>query len=107
MGVTGDVVNITKASQVTGKLQIQGTGTWALGTNRVLVEVDLVATNTTTLTKFTLKAATMASDWSCPNLAVPAGTYNVSAQIITTNKCGVDKQTTQSDPKQTIKVIVM
>jgi hypothetical protein len=106
-GGTGDVVNIKAASQVTGKLQIQGSGSYAVGANRKLQEVDLVAINTTTLIKYTLKATPGASDWSCPNLSVPAGTYNVSAQIITTNKCGGDAKTTASDPKQTIKGVIV
>lgn len=105
-GGVGDVVNISKASQVTGKLQIQGTGTFAPGAGRVLKEVDIVAVNTATGTRYTFKASTIGADWSVPNLTIPAGTYNVSAQIITTNLCGGGATATPSNPNQTIKVTV-
>jgi hypothetical protein len=103
-----DLVNITAARKVTGQLQIEGSGTSTVGKNRKLKYVRLVATNSTTLVATRIAALVAANgDWSVAAGAVAAGTYNVSAEITTTDACGDNEMTTPSPAGQTINGLVI
>ena len=94
-----DVINITKATG--GKLQINASGTFTVGTGRKLLKINLVCTSGGNAKR--IEAAKSGTDWSVAMGALPAGTYDVSAEIITTDMCGGNQKTTPTPAAQTIK----
>ncbi len=101
-----NVVNIKGAQQVPCKLQIEGSGTYAVATGYTLVKVNLVALNVNTLTTTRIQATVNNGEWSVPNGAVAAGTYDVSAEIVTKDPCGKEV-TTKSAAGQTVSGLVV
>jgi hypothetical protein len=97
-----DVINITKATG--GKLQINAKGTFTVGTGRKLLKINLVCKSGNTSR---IMAAISGTDWNVTMGILPAGTYDVSAEIVTTNMCGEDETTTPTPPAQTIKGVVV
>jgi hypothetical protein len=103
------VVNIATATAVKGQLQINATGTFTVaGKNRVLKEINLVCKNACGVAT-RIKAGTAGGNWSVPMGALPAGTYDVSAEITTTDNCGCGANPITTPPAagQTIVGVVI
>lgn len=105
-----DLVNISSA-KAAGKLQIDANGDYFVaGKNRKVYQINLICIEQTSGNKTKIQAGTQGGmNWSVAMGALPAGTYDCSAEIITCDNCcqNLNQKTTPSDPKQTIKGVVI
>jgi hypothetical protein len=88
--VTADEITVGKASQVSGKLQIQGKGTFSVDPGNKLDSVQMVVLTLqgtqVSKTKATVPMGT--TEWSAFSDTIPAGTYNVGAILTITTPLG-------------------
>jgi hypothetical protein len=98
-----DAITIGKVTQqVTGKLQINGQGTFSVS-GGTLVGTNMIVTDSNNNPVSTTVGINVNTEWSSISSTLPAGTYTVSATIITETIRGV-MHTTQSQNTMPITI---